>query len=137
MGIATAEQANAIFAALKERDEDRAKRLPDHRAALDQASVARERLKTLGWRDGVHCPKDGTPFALIEWGSTGVHCGHYIGEWPDGHIYCGDFLIEPKAVMFKPIDKLSDAERADMNRGVEDDKAFMERQFRMFSTGSK
>lgn len=133
MGFATEDQAKAIFEAIKERDEDRAARLPDHRAALDQASVARERLKALGWRDGVYCPKNGKEFALIQWGSTGVHLGWYTGEWPTGSIYCGDFLVEPQAVMFKPLDQLTDAERADMDRSVESDKQFMERQYRAFS----
>lgn len=137
MGLATKEQADAIFAALRERDEDRAKRLPDHRAALDAASTARERLRSLGWRDGIHCPKDGVPFALVQWGSTGVHRGHYVGEWPTGHIYCGDFLVEPQAVMFKALDELTDAERGDLARSDDDTKEFMERQFRMFSTADQ
>ena len=133
MGLATQEQAAAIFEALKERDEERAARLPDHRAALDQASVARERLKALGWRDGIYCPKDGSAFALIEWGSTGVHLGHYMGEWPEGDIYCGDFLVPPQAVMFKPIADLTDLEKSDLDRSASNTKEFTERQFRAFS----
>lgn len=133
MYFVTEEQARAIFDAIKERDDERSARLPDHRAALDQASVAQERLKTLGWREGIYCPKDGTEFALIQWGSTGVHLGWYLGEWPSGHIYCGDFLIHPHAVMFKPIADMTDDEKADLDRSVTDDKAFMERQFKAFA----
>lgn len=133
MGFATKEQADLIFEALKERDAEREARLPDHGAALHQIQVARERLKSLGWGDGIYCPKNGDEFALIQWGSTGVHTGHYIGEWPTGHIYCGDFMIRPEGTMWKAIGSLSDAERADYDRSVAGDKEFMERQQRMFS----
>ena len=133
MGIATKEQADAIFAAIRKTDAEREAAMPTHEAALHQAHTARERLKKLGWREGIYCPKDGTSFALVEWGSTGVHCGHYMGEWPEGSIYCGDFLVPPHAVMWKAIDKLSDDERASMERSVADDKQFMERQFKAFS----
>lgn len=70
MGFATQEQAAAIFEAIKERDEERAARMPDFQSALSQASIARERLQSLGWREGIYCPKDGSDFALVEWGST-------------------------------------------------------------------
>jgi hypothetical protein len=133
MGYATQEQATAIFDAIKERDEDRQARLPNTIAALDQASVARERLRTLGWRDGIYCPKDGTAFALIEWGSTGIHSGHYMGKWPEGHIYSGDFLVQPQAVMWKAIDDLTADENAGLARSDADTVAFMERQFQSFS----
>ena len=136
MGIATQEQAAAIFEAIKERDAEREARMPDYRAALHQASVAKERLTKLGWREGIYCPKDGTEFALIEWGSTGVHCGHYMGDWPEGDIYCGDFMVPPHAVMFKTMDKLTDDEKAALDRSIEDDKQFMERQFRAFSNSN-
>jgi hypothetical protein len=132
MGYATKEQAEAIFTAVKERDEERQARMPDTIAALDQASVARERLRKLGWNDGIYCPKDGNDFALIQWGSTGIHRGHYMGQWPDGHIYCGDFLIHPHGVMFKDIASLSPDEAKALAASDAADVAFMERQVRMF-----
>ena len=133
MGFATKEQVAAIFKAIKERDEDRQARMPDTIAALDQAATAKDRLRKLGWSEGSYCPKDGTKFALVEWGSTGVHLGHYIGEWPTGHIYCGDFLLRPQSVMFKPLDQLTDDEKAALDISIEDDRQFMERQARMLS----
>lgn len=42
------------------------------------------RLQDLGWRDIIHCPKDGTVFDSISFGSTGIHDCHYDGEWPTG-----------------------------------------------------
>jgi hypothetical protein len=133
MGFATKEQAKAILDAIKISDAEREARMPDWRAALHQASVAQGRLKKLGWRDGIYCPKDGAPFALIEWGSTGIHRGHYTGEWPSGHIYCGAFLIHPHGVMFKAIADLTADEKAAMEKSIASDAAFMERQFSAFS----
>lgn len=128
VGLASEEQAQAILDALKVRDADREAAMPDWRAALHQTHTAKERLNKLGWRDGIYCPKDGTSFALIEWGSTGVHCGHYLGEWPEGRIYCDDFLIHPHGVMFKAISALTADEKNAMERSVADGKQFMERQ---------
>lgn len=133
MGFATEEQAKAIFEAISKSDAEREAAMPTYQAALHQASAARDRLKSLGWREGLYCPKDGTPFALIEWGSTAVHHGHYMGKWPKGDVYCGDFMIPPTAIMWKALDKLSDDERSALDASVADDKQFMERQFEAFS----
>jgi len=134
MGFATEEQAKAIFEAISKSDAEREAAMPTHQAALHQASAAKERLKKLGWREGIYCPKDGTPFALVEWGSTGVHPGHYMGEWPTGDVYCNDFMVPPHAIMWKAIDKLSDDERAAFNASIADGKDFIERQLQAFST---
>jgi hypothetical protein len=134
MGFATEEQAESISAALRERDEERQARLPDTIAALDQALVALERLRSLGWRDGIYCPRDGTSFAVIEWGSTGIHRAHYMGKWPEGHVYCGDFLSPPHGKMFKAIADLSDDESKALEASDTDVEAFMERQFAAFSS---
>lgn len=131
MGFATEEQAAAIFEAIKERDEDRAARMPDVQAALSQASIARERLQSLGWRDGIYCPKDGADFALVQWGSTGIHRGHYMGTWPDGHVYCGDFLIRPEGMMFKPIENLTPREVGALVESDRDAGEFVDRMGRL------
>jgi len=133
MGYATEEQAAAIFAAIDRRDAEREAEMPDTQAALHHASVGMDRLRKLGWADGVYCPKDGAKFALIQWGSTGVHAGFYMGNWPGGHIYCGDFLVQPEAVMWKAIDKLSSDEAAMLAASEADDRAFMNRQLAAFA----
>ncbi|RTM07452.1 MAG: hypothetical protein EKK31_11880 [Hyphomicrobiales bacterium] len=133
MGFVTEEQAAAIFAAIDRRDAEREAEMPDTRAALYHASVGQDRLMKLGWADGIYCPKDGTRFALVQWGSTGVHAGFYMGNWPDGHIYCGDFLVQPQAVMWKAIDKLSPDETAMLAASEADDRAFMNRQLAAFA----
>jgi hypothetical protein len=133
MGYATQEQAEAIFAVIKRSDAEREAAMPDTQAALHHASVGQERLRKLGWSEGIYCPKDGTRFALVEWGSTGVHAGFYTGKWPDGHIYCGDFLVQPQAVMWKAVDKLTGDEAAMLAASEKSDRAFMERQIAMFT----
>lgn len=133
MGYATQEQAEAIFAELKRSDAEREAAMPDTQAALHRASVAKQRLQSLGWSDGIYCPKDGTKFALVQWGSTGVHAGFYTGEWPTGHIYCGDFLVQPQAVMWKAVDKLSDDEATMLAASEKSDREFMDRQLASFA----
>lgn len=133
MGFATEEQAKAIFEAVSKSDAEREAAMPTYQAALHQASAAKERLKKLGWREGIYCPKDGTPFALVEWGSTGVHPGHYMGVWPEGDVYCNDYLVPPHAIMWKAIENLSDDERVALEASTADGKEFIERQLRAFS----
>jgi hypothetical protein len=133
MGYATQEQAEAIFAAIKRSDAEREAAMPDTQAALHHASVGQERLRKLGWSEGIYCPKDGTRFAMVMWGSTGVHAGHYMGKWPDGHIYSGDFLYRPEGIMWKAIDKLTPDEAAMVTASEADAAAFMERQLASFA----
>lgn len=133
MGFATEEQAEAIFAEIKRSDAEREAAMPDTQAALHRASVARHRLMALGWSEGIYCPKDGTKFALVEWGSTGIHAGYYIGEWPTGHLDCGDFVLQPQAVMWKAVDKLTADEALMLAASEKSDREFMEWQLAMFA----
>lgn len=48
------------------------------------------KLKDLGWKDIIYCPKDGSTFLSISAGSTGVHPCHYSGEWPYGVWWVSD-----------------------------------------------
>ena len=58
--------------------------MPDEQDAIRIMHAAFERLKALGWREAIYCPKDGSAFDAIEPGSTGIHSTHYSGSWPDG-----------------------------------------------------
>jgi hypothetical protein len=49
-----------------------------------------QRLRELGWREAMYCPKDGTEFDAIEAGSTGIHACHYQGEWASGSWWISD-----------------------------------------------
>jgi hypothetical protein len=66
--------------------------MPDETAAIRHLFDAQLRLKEFGWKDPVYAPKDGSPLDIIELGSTGIHRGHYEGEWPTGSwwVFDGD-----------------------------------------------
>lgn len=84
------EQASALWERLERRQAERAAKLPDEQAALGAMFEAYDRLRELGWRDIIYCPKDGSSFDVIEPGSTGIFRCHYVGEWPDGQWYAED-----------------------------------------------
>ena len=74
--------------------------------AIDAMFAAHERLKALGWRDGIYMPKDGTPVIVIENGSTGQFECRYHGEWPNGffNVFDGADVYPSRSVppLFKP-----------------------------------
>lgn len=76
--------ADALWAKCEAAKAKRAADMPDEQAALLTMAHAYERLRELGWRSAVYCPKDGSSFQAIEPGSTGTHDCHYEGKWPDG-----------------------------------------------------
>lgn len=89
-GHLTKEQAEAIWAEAKRQEAERAEKMPTVEDALFQMTQAHHRLKELGWREAMYCPKDGTPFEVIEPGSSGIHIAHYWGEWPSGSWFIED-----------------------------------------------
>lgn len=83
---------------------------------LRQMFDAREGLKSLGWRDGQHAPKDGTRFLSIEAGSAGVfpcywmtnkHMAEGGGFWSEAH---GD-LWPTKPTLWKPMPSNAEVSR--------------------------
>ena len=116
-----------VMAECERRDAVRAAAMPTTVDALTHAFDARERLRSLGWREGIYCPKDGTWFAIVELGSTGVHSAYYFGKWPDGNIYSGDFFVPPHAVMWKPIADLTPDERSAVDASDASARAFIDR----------
>lgn len=86
----SADQANALWEEVERRDKELAACLPDERSALAALHEAFCRLKQLGWREAIYCPKDGTSFQVIEAGSTGIFDCHYVGTWPDGGWWIAD-----------------------------------------------
>ena len=77
-------EADAMWKAAKEARARRAQTMPDEQSALNVLMDAYTRLKELGWREIIYCPKDGTHFDVIEADSTGVFDCYYDGEWPHG-----------------------------------------------------
>ena len=86
----TRTEADEILKDDERRQQDRAERMPDEKAALQAMVDAYLRLTELGWRDAIYCPKDGRIFDAIEVGSTGIHDCHYQGEWPKGSWWIRD-----------------------------------------------
>lgn len=78
----TRAEREALWESAKQAEADRAARMPDEQAAIRTFFDAQQRLKELGWRDGVHIPRDGTVVRVIELNSTGIFDCTCSGEWP-------------------------------------------------------
>jgi hypothetical protein len=107
-----AERFQELWKEIKQHKSDRAERMPDDAAALRTMLDVMERLRELGWRDAIYCPKDGTHFNAIEAGSTGIFDCYYDGEWPTGGWWIADGgeLYPSRPILFKP--KNTDRESA-------------------------
>lgn len=99
----TRAEAESLFAQVEQASAQRAVNMPTDDAAITVFFDAWERLRELGWRDAVYCPKDGTIFEVIEAGSTGIHDCSYIGEWPNGSwwIHADGDLCPSHPVLFR------------------------------------
>jgi hypothetical protein len=64
--------------------------MPTEQDAINAMFAAYLRLKELDWNDAIYCPKDGSPFDVVEAGSTGIFTCRYEGDWPDGHWWVED-----------------------------------------------
>lgn len=83
-------EADVIMAQIATDDARRIALMPDEKTAIKMMCDAYHRLKDLGWREAVYCPKDGSSFEVIEPGSTGIFRAHYNGEWPKGSWWVED-----------------------------------------------
>ncbi len=101
--IVTGTSARDIFKAWEEAKQRRSEEMPTETEALTTAFSAWQRLKELGWREIMYCPKDGTRFQSISAGSTGIHISHYTGRWPDGSWWTedGGDLWPGRPILFK------------------------------------
>ena len=78
------EECEQMWKSADDAKNRRAELMPTEQDAINLISDAVQRLKELGWREAIYCPKDGTMFDAIEAGSTGIHDCAYHGEWPNG-----------------------------------------------------
>ncbi len=94
----------ALMREAQEGEAARATAMPTEADAIKQMFGAYLRLKELGWREAIYCPKDGTYFDAIEAGSTGIHDCCYMGEWPEGGwwVAAHDDLWPAHPVLFRP-----------------------------------
>lgn len=127
----TRAESEAIWAEVQYQEQVRLHTMPEATDALKVISSAHQRLRELGWRDGSHCPKDGTPFAAIEYGCTAILTGFMTAEWPYGFAYIEDYGRHPHSFLWKPISELTEAEEASRQQSAEDTKVFMDRLMRM------
>lgn len=96
--------AQKMFLTFELEKDARAHLMPTTKDALNRMFECYLRLKELGWREAIYCPKDGTVFDAIEAGSTGVFPSHYDGEWPKGRWWAhshGD-LWPSRPILFRP-----------------------------------
>lgn len=102
----TRDEAQRLWDEAKKREAEVDARLPDERSAIVAMFEAFDRLRRLGWKEAMYCPKDGSMFSIIEPGSTGVFDCAYVGEWPDGYYVSHDetdsYVSHP--ILFKPKD---------------------------------
>lgn len=124
----TKEEADALWKAAEAAEAKSAEDMPGTSDAIQAMQRGRSRLRDLGWREAQYCPKDRTPFAVIEYGSTGIFEAWYEGDWPDGRIYCCDYSTHPHGMLFKPLADLTEGERAKMDECMNRDKAAHDRE---------
>lgn len=128
----SADEVKALIEMADASDKRRREAMPDTKSALRALMDAMIRLRDEGWRDGIYCPKDGSDFAVIEFGSTGMFQGCYAGEWPKGHVMFCDGLTHPRGTMWKPLDRLTDWERETLAGCDEAERQAMDRQTAAF-----
>lgn len=67
---------DSALASIEASRQRRAQLMPTEQDAVHMMWQAYQRLGELGWRNTVHCPRDGVTRLFIEVGSTGIHEGH-------------------------------------------------------------
>ena len=99
----------ALFANIQSTIAKRAEDMPTEQDAMVVMQEAFERLKDLGWKEAMYCPKDGTLFWAIEPGCSAAGVCQYIGTWPTGRywMHAGGDLWPSRPALFKPMDQKS------------------------------
>lgn len=96
-------EANKIWEECERKKTKREQDMPTDADAIRTLFEAFQRLKELGWREAIYCPKDGSLFDAIECGSTGIHDCSYEGEWPKGSwfVHADNDLWPSHPVLFR------------------------------------
>jgi hypothetical protein len=103
----TQDEARALLEGAEANEARKAELMPTTKEAVGAMFDARDRLRRLGWGDGCYCPKDGSLFAVIQHGSSGIFTGFYRGEWPKGFARVEDEIMHPDGYLWKSLDKLT------------------------------
>ena len=125
------EYAEAMWKAVQDAQKNRAEAMPDAYSCLSSLCSAKERLRELGWRDAIYCPRDGSTFAVCELGSTGMWSAFYA----DPYIQYADCVSLPGHHMFfKSMASLTDDERETVTKGDKTVAAEIDRLGKMWSS---
>ncbi len=128
------EECEALIANVEANEARKAELMPTTQEAVRLMFDAYDRLRKLGWSQGCYCPKDGTEFAIIQHGSTGIFTGHYQGEWPKGYVHCEDEVSHPDGLLWKSIDKLTEWEEVMRQRSAQSTARYIARLGRIANT---
>ena len=123
----TRAEGDAIMKQVEANEARKSEQMPTSKEAVATMYDAYDRLRQLGWNPGSYCPKDGTRFAIIEHGSTGVFTGSYFGEWPSGYVIAEDCVLRPGGLLWKPIEKLTEWEENARQQAAEDTRQYIKR----------
>jgi hypothetical protein len=129
----TSEEAKALWDSIEQNRARKAEAMPTTEDAIRTMFDGFDRLRDFGWRGGPYCPKDGTPFAAICHGSTGIFTGSYVGEWPSGSAMIEDCFTHPDGFIWKPLNQLTEWEEAQRQKALKDGEAYRERMFQVFA----
>jgi hypothetical protein len=101
----TRAEADALWERVEAKRKARAEAMPTEEDAVRAMWSAYQRLRELGWKEIMYMSseKHGT-VRLIEPGSSGIHEGHYMGEWPKGDwwLHEGGDLWPSRPCLAKP-----------------------------------
>lgn len=114
-------EAEALILHVEAEEAKRKSDYPTEKDARREMFRAWLRLKDFGWREAEYCPKDGSPFDVIEADSSGVHRCHYSGEWPRGQYWIsseGD-LWPSRPILFRLDPAAEEARKAKMAAAAE------------------
>lgn len=125
------EECKALIAATDANEKRKADLMPETKEAVASMFDAFDRLRKLGWQQGAYCPKNGSEFAAIQHGSTGVFTAWYSGEWPRGYLHLEDSIEHPDGIMWKPLDQLTEWEESMRQRSAQSASEFIDRLGRM------
>lgn len=127
----TRAEGDAIMKQVEANEAEKAELMPTSFQAVNLMFAAYDRLRQLGWNAGIYCPKDGSSFAIIEHGSTGVFTGNYSGKWPSGYVISEDCVLRPEGLLWKPIEMLTEWEEAARQQAAESTSQYIERPRRL------
>lgn len=118
-----------VIAQIEKSDAERAEKWPTTKDALEAIFEPWERLRALGWREGLYCPIDGSSFAAIEPPSTRICTAFCWGEFPKKRLNMGGFVHDRREIWWKPIANLTEDEEAMRQAADKSDEQRIEREF--------